>query len=403
MTEYEALGQEIAAKQAAWFDLYQHPENFKEFDAAGRVAELQRRDTELGALQTRWEPLHAIEQKAAQVAQALADHRTPAPVVPFPGGGETKSAAPSLGRAFTTHPAYKGFRPGASQTIAAELADAQFKTTMTTAAGFAPANYRMDTMVFSAQRTPMLEDYLPSTTVTERNSTSFMEETTFTNTAAARAEGSAATDATLAFTQRNQPIELVSVSLPVTDQQLGDVGSIEAVIDQRLRLMVAIKTEVDLLTANGSTPNLQGILTKSGIQTQALGSDDQPSAIYRAMTLVRVTGRARPSLIILHPNDMQEIVLLKDADGNFIFGGPNAATPDRLWGLPVLVTDAETENTGIVLDTSFLMINNRQGVTVAITNSHASEFLSGIQHIRLDRRLNLEIWRAAAICTVTGL
>ena len=164
-----------------------------------------------------------------------------------------------------------------------------------------------------------------------------------------------------------------------------------------------------LLSGDGNSPHLQGILTASGIQTQALGADTAPDAVFKAMTLVRTSGAnawgsAEPSGLVLNPTDWQAVRLLKTTTGEYIWGEPMAPGPATFWGLPAVITNAITQGTVLVGDfRMYSHISRRKGLTIQVSNSHSDYFTKGIQAIRMDQRLSLEVYRGAAFCKVTGL
>jgi HK97 family phage major capsid protein len=231
----------------------------------------------------------------------------------------------------------------------------------------------------------------------------YMEETTFTNAAAETAEGSAKPEATLALTERTANVRKIPVWIPVTQEQLEDVEGIREYLDNRLGFMVMQRLDAQMVSGNGTPPNLRGLLNVSGIQTQAKGADPTPDAIYKAMTKVRVTGQAIPDVVVMHPNDWQDVRLLRTADGVYIWGNPSEAGPERIWSLPVAQVQAATENTGIVFDSTFTELAWRKGMTVRVSDSHGTYFVENKLAVLAEIRVAWTVYRPTAVCSVTGI
>lgn len=311
----------------------------------------------------------------------------------------------SFGQLFVESQAYKG-KQGSIGPMA--TLDVELKTLMSTGAGFEPEVTRTGRLVDFATRPIQVAEIIPTTT-TSQASVAYMEETTFTNAAAETAESTEAVpgtypQATLAYTERSSPVRKIAVFLPVTDEQLEDEPRIRGIIDNRLPFMIRQRLDLQLLAGNGTAPNLRGILNVVGLQTQAKGTDPTPDAVYKAIVKVEVTGQAQANAVVMHPNDWQDIRLLRTADGLYIWGNPSDAGPERIWGLNVLRAQALTEGTGLVGDfANYCELAVRRGVDVQVSNSHSTYFVEGKQAIRADMRVALVVYRPAAFCTVTGI
>jgi HK97 family phage major capsid protein len=377
-------------------------------DTHAKAEEIRKRNDELTDLGKQRDQLNAVKRAAEGVRTAPGPGKVEA-------GGETGSepGAPSFqappsksfGQMFVESKAYKG-RNG-SVGPEAKL-DIELKTVMSTGAGWLPETTRTGRVVDFPTRPVQVTEIIPQTT-TNQAAVVYMEETTFTNAATEIAESVQGTpgiypEATLALTEQSSTVRKIAVYLPVSDEQLEDEPQVRGYIDNRLPFMLRQRLDSQILVGNGTAPNLRGILNVVGIQTQAKGADPTPDAVYKAMTKVRTIGFAEPNAVVFHPNDWQDIRLLRTADGIYIWGNPSEAGPERIWGLQVTQAVALTENTAVLGDfANFSELAMRRGVDVQVSNSHNDFFIHGKQAIRADLRVALIYYRPTAFCTVTGI
>jgi hypothetical protein len=368
-----------------------------------KAAHIRKLNDELSDLSKEVDNLRAV-QKAA-------DRTKIAGVNPDEGTGESgdgtdsyaRASQPrskSIGELFTESAALteKKGATGPSATL-----DIHLKTLLTTAAGWAPEVFRTGQVVPFATRPIQVADLIPQVETTQA-AVQYMEETTFTNAAAETAEAGTYPQAALAFTEKLSPVVKVAVYLPVTDEQLEDVPQIRGYIDNRLPFMIRQRLDSQLLAGNGTTPNLRGLANVVGVQTQAKGTDPGPDAIYKAIVKVEVTGQAVANAVLMHPNDWQNIRLLRTADGIYIWGNPSDQGPERIWGLQVVRAQAATAGTAIVGDfANFCQLAVKRGIDVQVSNSHSTYFIEGTQAIRADMRCAFVVYRPTAFCQITGL
>jgi HK97 family phage major capsid protein len=231
-----------------------------------------------------------------------------------------------------------------------------------------------------------------------------MSESTFTNAAAAVAEGAAYPEAALAYSEVTMPIRKVAVHLPVTEEQLEDDAGVEDLIRGRLTEMVRLQMDSQLLSGTGVAPQLTGYRNVSGISAVAQGAGEAVlDAIYRGIVSVRATGRAIPDAIIIHPSDLQTVRLAKTVDGVYLFGSPAVGPELPIWGVRVIETDAIPTKKVLVGDFArHSALVMRSGVDVQVGYS-TDGFVKGVKTIRLDVRAALAVFRPSAFCEVTLL
>lgn len=383
------------------------------------VEKVRAMNTELEALGKERDEIAELDgiQKAASRRET-----EPAAKPPFPGAtGDDditkRRRVKSLGELIVGSAAFKearaALRLGGSeqqksmrQGNLASLEDGyglpELKATFLTSAGWAPESLRTGLVVDKATRPLQVLDIIPAAT-TGMAVVKYMEETTRTHAGAERAENASYAESSFALTERSETVRSIGESVPVSDEQLEDVEGSQSYLEQRLGFGVRQRLDGQIVIGGGTGSDLTGVKNKSGIQTQAKGTDPIPDAIYKAMVLVRVTGRAFPNAVIMHPTNWQSVRLLRTADGIYIWGSPAEAGPERIWGIQVVQSDADSAGTAYVGDyANFCALYERKGLEVAIGYVN-NDFLQGRRTIRAGLRVAFAIYRAAAFCSVTGL
>jgi HK97 family phage major capsid protein len=369
-------------------------------DSAEAVEKVRAANKEIESLYNECKSLADVENIKNSLSREVPEVR---------GGvrhGEPDRGPQSLGEIIVNSSAFQTYRETKNPTTCEagnfglrEVRAALFQTT----AGHPPESVRSGRIVDAVTRPLQVIDILPIGT-TSQAAYVYMEETTRTHAAEEKGEGVAFAESAFALTERSSAVRKITDSVPVTDEQLEDVEGVEAYLNGRLMFGLRQRFDTQVLTGNGTAPNLRGILNVAGIQTQAKGADPVPDAIYKALTKVRVTGRAAPTHVLLHPNDWQDIRLMRTADGIYIWGSPSEAGAARIWGLPVVQADALTENTGLVgaFDPAMISAFERRGIDIQVGYS-GTQFVEGRRTIRADMRVALVVFRPAAFATVTGI
>jgi HK97 family phage major capsid protein len=380
---------------------------------------------EINEIAEKYDAATASEREARELAryaeensQRLKDMGAPANRVSHGGGGGAqRQEIKSIGEMFIESAAFKNRdQRGRTDDFKYEDPDidlktfmtaglaVNFKTTMTTGSdGYTPEVLRNPGIAaFSAQRPIQILDTLPMIPTTQ-NALAWMTETVLTNNAVETAEGSAAGEAVLTYAESTGTISWLPVFIPVTQIQLDDVPGLRGIIDSRLMFMVRQRLDAQVLSGNGTPPNIKGIRSYAGVQTQAKGSDTVVDALRKGIFKVNVTGRAAANVIYLNSTDKMGIDLTKNAQGNYIFTNPLDGSLTRLWGRPLVENEVLSAGTATVADTNYAAVRMRSGIDIAISDSHGEFFTAGKLAIRAAVRAGVEVYRGAAFCDVTGL
>jgi HK97 family phage major capsid protein len=244
----------------------------------------------------------------------------------------------------------------------------------------------------------------------ESDVVSYIRQTLATHAAAPVAAHGTKPESTYELTRVDAPVRVIAHVLSGIDRSLlADQDSLEDFLDVQMRTGVLLAEQAQILNGDGTGINLRGILNTVGIATVAKGgAEPRAEAIRRAITQVQLAF-LEPTAIAIHPTDLQELRLEKDADGAFLLGpagGPGGAgDPDMLFGqLRVISTAVMPLGTALVgAFAEGATIYEREDATVAISESHGDQFVKNEVTVRAESRITLAVERPAAFCSVTAI
>jgi HK97 family phage major capsid protein len=243
---------------------------------------------------------------------------------------------------------------------------------------------------------------------TDGDTVEYPRQTTFTNVAAETAEATATTtgtkpEATIAFEKVTAAVKTIAHWVPATRRALSDAGQLRTLIESQLRYGLEYRLESQVVSGAGTGETLTGITNTSNILTQAKGGDSVADAIHKAITQIRL-GFIEPNGIALHPNDWEVIRLSKGtANDHYLLGNPGVVAAEQIWGLPVAVTPAVADDTGIVGDFRYATLWMREGAQVYASDSHDDFFVKNLVAILAELRCAFGVTMPQAFCKVTGL
>jgi HK97 family phage major capsid protein len=346
-------------------------------------------------------------------------------VASLPIHEEQKEMPKGLGDQVRESRAYKSFMEDGQLNISSEVKYNPLleSKTLLTETGYPPSVVRSDLIVPTPLRNPNSVIDLFSVIPTDTYQYKYLEETTFTNNSAEVAEAGAFGESAIAFTENTENIRKFGVSIPVTEELLSDVASVNGYLDSRLKTMLQLRLDSELINGDGSAPNIRGILNKSGINTfdfsSYAGNLGRIGQLYQAITEIRKDAFMEADAILMHPSDWNDVVTTVTSDfagtssagyagkdplfvGAGMFG--NGVNPS-IWGVKVVPTTAITA--GTVLVGTFggglaSHIITREGMEVAMSDSHDDFFTKDKVMMKASMRLGFAIYRATAFCSITN-
>ena len=221
---------------------------------------------------------------------------------------------------------------------------------------------------------------LVTVSTTTRDVVEWVREKTRTNAASEIAEGLAAPESTLDFDIVSESCREIKHIMNVTKTIMADAPRLMTWVDVFLIDGVKRRLHSQIVNGLGTGQQLRGLYHIVGILVQNKSADTVLDAVHKAITKIRVQneGAYEPTVVGIHPTDMETILLAKDSTGRYLMGGPQASQDVTVWGLKPIAHPAFPVGKPMVCTPSLAELVIRSGVSTSFSDSNQDYFEKGI-------------------------
>lgn len=233
---------------------------------------------------------------------------------------------------------------------------------------------------------------------TNSNAIEYVEETLFTNAAAEAAESyqgnlTSKAESAFRFDAKTASVKTYAHWVPASRQVIADASQLQSYINQRLTYGLKLVEDgalADLLVAAAEEYD-ETIETTLGVEATSRIDKIRCAILQARQAYYPASG------IVINPLDWAAMELLKDTQERYIWVSVNDGGVARLWRVPVVESDSI--DAGNFLVGAFRLgaqIWDREGVSIRVSEHHASYFIQNMVAILAEERFALTIYRPEA-------
>lgn len=254
--------------------------------------------------------------------------------------------------------------------------------------------------VFPQMTLPLvMRDLIPVVPLTQGNSVEYLVETWNYAADYQVLEGDKKAQGDVTYVEKTATAKTIAWFVKVSRQMLQDAPYFAATVDNQLLYGVAKKEDDELLWGNNTAGHLWGLMPQA-TNLPALVLPDMTTALDTVAASIAYLASLgyRPTGIVMNPLDWASAQIMKNAQGNYLLGGPPTSyAASTLWGLPVVTTMSMTA--GQTLVGAFppnCNLFDREQASVEISYENEDDFVRNLATIRCEERIAFAVYRPQA-------
>lgn len=214
---------------------------------------------------------------------------------------------------------------------------------------------------------------------------------------AAQTQGSSKAQVDFDITMKDAAAQYIAGYVRISRQMLDDIPAMTSFLQSRLLEKYLIAEDAQLLSGNGTAPNLQGI---TGVATAATGAATvDVEQLVQAIAQLESTNYSATGILV-NPLDWAAIMNTKNTNAAYSLPASTVVTTDgsvSIAGIPLYKSTAIAVDKFLVGDWSMgAQIMQNQGIAVQFSEMDGDNFTKNLITVRVEARIAFPIYYAGA-------
>ena len=232
---------------------------------------------------------------------------------------------------------------------------------------------------------------------TDAQTIRYPKESAYDDGAAATAQGSALGQSDFDVTATSVNVEKIGTFLRITEEMLNDTAGLSSYLSARIPSKVMGIEDTEIISGDGSSPNLSGLLTdgtafttsSGGLFYQSVESANEFDVIVVALNQLALLNY-QADTIIMNPTDFHKIVLLKSTANEYLRNQIIQGLQPAINGVPITLNTAMPAGkflVGNLAPSTQLWV--RAGLSLEFARQDSDNFTKNFVTVRAQERVAL--------------
>jgi HK97 family phage major capsid protein len=214
---------------------------------------------------------------------------------------------------------------------------------------------------------------------------------------AAQVQGSSKAQVDFDIVMKDAAAQYIAGYVRISRQMLDDIPAMTSFLQSRLLEKYLVAEDAQILSGNGTAPNLQGILPVATAATGAATVDVEQ--LVQAIAQLETSNYSATGILV-NPTDWAAIMNTKNTNAAYSLPASTVVTTDgsvSIAGIPLYKSTAIAVDKFVVGDWSMgAQIMQNQGISVQFSEFDADNFTKNMITVRVEARIALPIYYAGA-------